>query len=102
MSITFEYNDPDQVGLAASRTWAFGDETRSIRLGRDPQTCDVAFLSRSTAFGREHCQLVQQSGRYALQTDSVHRVFWNGVEVFSGETVDGNGELRLGLEGPTL
>jgi type II secretory pathway pseudopilin PulG len=102
MSITFEYHAPDQASGTTPQTWAFGDNVRLIRLGRDPAKCDVALLSQSTAFGREHCTLVQQAGRYALQLDSVHRVFWCGKEVLPGETLEGDGELRLGIEGPIL
>ncbi len=102
MSISFEYRAPPGTTTEAGESWSFGDEVQVVRIGRDPQQCQVALLSNVTTFGREHCRIVFQSGRYALETDSLHRVFWNDKEVFAGATLDGEGRLRLGAEGPTL
>jgi hypothetical protein len=85
-----------------AQSWRFGDDVPEIRVGREPQACQVAFNHQSRSFGREHCRLCRREGHYAIGCDSVHPVYWNDTLAENGDLIDSGGTLRLGENGPSL
>ena len=98
MSLNIIYLD----GPNADHVLDFGDDIEQIKLGRDPQQCQVVLPPDQTMVGREHCTITRGSGRYFLEMGPDRAVRLNGQLVEGGCALPMAGELQLGPSGPKL
>ena len=99
MPLTVKHLDGPFVG----RIQTFDDDVESIKIGRDPNACQIVLDIDARMAGREHCTLSRIRGRYLIDMDADRRVTLDGWQMLeSGTPIPDSCELQIGPGGPKL